>query len=459
MAGEANRGLTRRGFLRQSGVGGIAILGSMAGVSLLSRRAFALPSGSQNLGESQHQRETMEAFADTVIPGAYWPDTSARASAWGVPMEQEDVNGRPGAVQSMAWFSIFDSYYGLNPYFDDIVSDIDSCSNPGCCCACDCPGWGNYFKTGTRSQRITMLDRQVVKGGQSGILAPAYQGAVSLAKYNFFGGLVTDVGLTYVQFPCPVAGYIPSDCPKAIPDNNPSGVSSNISVPPNETVDRLQVEVKIDHTYIGDLVLTLYGPGGFAKVLQNRVGGSNDNIYMTYEVPEAVGMQAAGTWTLFVKDMAAGDVGTLQNWSLFFSWRKPWSFAPTGGSTNNALWVNCKGGIKNIPDYNGSPGVATSTISVVVGNSGNPAITDLDVFVEIDHTWIGDLIVTLTGPNGTVVTLWNRQGGSQHNLYQVFTVTNFNGIQATGNWTLTVSDNAGGDVGVIQGTWSLRFGF
>ena len=90
------RGLSRRGLLNIGGAGaaialgravgllgstrGVVVLGSAAGSLALSRRGEAFPSGATNTTYTQHQVDTMEALGDTVIPGATWPDTSARAS-------------------------------------------------------------------------------------------------------------------------------------------------------------------------------------------------------------------------------------------------------------------------------------------------------------------------------------------------------------------------------------------
>jgi serine protease len=75
------------------------------------------------------------------------------------------------------------------------------------------------------------------------------------------------------------------------------------------------------------------------------------------------------------------------------------------------------------------------------------------VTVQIDHTWIGDLKVTLVHDGATVV-MHDREGGSQANLVATFSPTEFRGMSAGGWWTLTVSDHAGMDSGTLQ-TWSL----
>ncbi|CAM3825237.1 S8 family serine peptidase [Rheinheimera salexigens] len=102
----------------------------------------------------------------------------------------------------------------------------------------------------------------------------------------------------------------------------------------------------------------------------------------------------------------------------------------------------------NIPD--GDASGITSTISV----DQNGTVFATDVGVNITHTWIGDLIVKLTSPQGTEHTLHNRSGGSTDNIVQNWQLETFNGEQMQGDWTLFVSDNAGRDTGSLN-SWSL----
>lgn len=77
-----------------------------------------------------------------------------------------------------------------------------------------------------------------------------------------------------------------------------------------------------------------------------------------------------------------------------------------------------------------------------------------DVSVDITHTWQGDLIVSLTSPEGTEHVLHDRSGGSTDDLVQDWSVDTFNGEDMSGDWTLHVSDNAGADTGTLN-HWSL----
>ena len=105
----------------------------------------------------------------------------------------------------------------------------------------------------------------------------------------------------------------------------------------------------------------------------------------------------------------------------------------------------------SIPDNN-STGV-TSSISVS-GRSGNAPST-LRVGVNIVHTYIGDLIVDLLAPDGSVYNLHNRSGGGTDNINTTYTV-NASSEAANGTWRLRVRDRARADTGYIN-SWSLQF--
>ncbi|WP_245812199.1 S8 family peptidase [Actinophytocola xinjiangensis] len=75
------------------------------------------------------------------------------------------------------------------------------------------------------------------------------------------------------------------------------------------------VEVHIQHTWIGDLVVDLVAPDGTAYNLHNRTGGSADNIDQTYTV-DLSGELVKGTWNLRVSDLATADTGQLTSWTL-----------------------------------------------------------------------------------------------------------------------------------------------
>ncbi|MFI8960722.1 M4 family metallopeptidase [Streptomyces sp. NPDC053493] len=104
----------------------------------------------------------------------------------------------------------------------------------------------------------------------------------------------------------------------------------------------------------------------------------------------------------------------------------------------------------SIPD-NGAAVTSSLTVSGVAGN----APSTLKVGVDIVHTYIGDLVVDLIAPDGSVYNLHNRAGGSADNINQTYTV-NASTEVANGVWKLRVQDKASIDTGYIN-SFKLTF--
>ncbi|HET6204116.1 MAG TPA: proprotein convertase P-domain-containing protein [Planctomycetota bacterium] len=231
----------------------------------------------------------------------------------------------------------------------------------------------------------------------------------------------------------------------SIPDNNATGVTSTISVPSSQTISSVAVTVAVTHTWIGDLRLTLISPAGTQVILHNNTGGSADNINTTYAIVTTPsqslalnGQSTLGSWQLKAQDLAAADVGTLNSWKITFNGEK---------KASPAL---------SIPDNNAT-GVTSALNYAETGT-----VASVKVRVNITHTWIGDLRVTLISPAGTQVILHNNAGGSADNIvteYPDLTVpaqslSAFNGQGIAGNWQLKVQDLAAADVGTLN-SWTL----
>mgnify|MGYP003668086501 CR=1 FL=1 len=127
----------------------------------------------------------------------------------------------------------------------------------------------------------------------------------------------------------------------------------------------------------------------------------------------------------------------------------------------------------------------TIVSDMVINDTG--MIDGLTIELDIEHTWIGDLIIQLTGPDGfTTITLMDRPGapsstfGNSGDL--VFGVplifddaaataaeaangggtyapdgllSTFIGSDLAGTWSLSISDNADADQGNLR-SWSLN---
>ena len=137
---------------------------------------------------------------------------------------------------------------------------------------------------------------------------------------------------------------------------------------------------------------------------------------------------------------------------------------------------------QSIPDD--TPAGVASTLEIASGGS----LTDVDVRVDVSHTFVGDLAITLESPAGTVVQLLDRPGVSgsgfgcgDEDMDVTFDdgasldpeshcagtvpwlsgsalptgdLADFDGESPVGTWTLTVSDHAGSDTGSLI-DWDL----
>ncbi|WP_339832618.1 proprotein convertase P-domain-containing protein, partial [uncultured Altibacter sp.] len=149
--------------------------------------------------------------------------------------------------------------------------------------------------------------------------------------------------------------------------------------------------------------------------------------------------------------------------------------------------------------YSATPGTPITTTgnvtyTNVINVPDNIIVADLNLDLDIAHTWVGDLRITLQGPDGTTVTVLDRPlngtgGCSQNNIDVILddaagspvqgqcvtsaSTTNppttwaisgtrtpanplsaFNGKSTLGNWTLSITDLAGGDGGNFR-AWAF----
>jgi len=136
--------------------------------------------------------------------------------------------------------------------------------------------------------------------------------------------------------------------------------------------------------------------------------------------------------------------------------------SPGTGSPNVLLYTGAGGTDPNPPNpcaaatnaanFNINDNATVSspiTISGCTGNGGASAT----VAVTIVHTYIGDLVVDLVAPDGSVYNLHNRSGGSADNINQTYS-RNLTGEVANGTWNLRVRDAASLDTGFID-SWTL----
>jgi hypothetical protein len=110
-----------------------------------------------------------------------------------------------------------------------------------------------------------------------------------------------------------------------------------------------------------------------------------------------------------------------------------------------------------IPDGTGDALLCDANVSALTGN-----VSSLTVAVSIDHPDPRQLVVSLTGPDGTNVILTTRSGRSGEALREVFgrtrdsfePLSTFSGLPAAGLWQLRVFDAVPGSAGHLV-SWAL----
>ncbi|MDA1357592.1 MAG: proprotein convertase P-domain-containing protein [Proteobacteria bacterium] len=104
-----------------------------------------------------------------------------------------------------------------------------------------------------------------------------------------------------------------------------------------------------------------------------------------------------------------------------------------------------------------------ATITDTITFSSGIRIDHIEVDLDLTHTWLGDIIITLTSPDETTSVLVNRPGvsgvslwgASQDDIDFTLTSTHHWGEVGAETWTLAVTDLVGGDSGVLN-NWTLR---
>lgn len=238
------------------------------------------------------------------------------------------------------------------------------------------------------------------------------------------------------------------------------------------------VTLDLEHPASGELTITLTSPTGTVVTLTSANGGLNADVFrgttfddhagqpvtdwefsdgttVSYIIPEGalaqlLGEDPNGTWTLEITDGAAGNEGTLHEWSLALT---TISAPPTiEASTQSALTPHA------------IPADSSQDFTIVLTDK-DPFLFDMDIFVDLDFPTNGSIDLYLISPKGTTVALSTGNGG---NLANIFSGTLFDD-QAT----IPVTDEAfvGGTASALlipegalaqllgenpNGTWTLR---
>jgi subtilisin-like proprotein convertase family protein len=134
---------------------------------------------------------------------------------------------------------------------------------------------------------------------------------------------------------------VAEDLPQNIPDDDLTGITSEIEITEDLLVERLRVHINnLEHTYLGDLDISLESPTGTIVGLLSRTCTNSLNIVDAIfddsgvdiecqfnpgitgvvkpfqPLSEFTGENTRGIWKLRVFDREEQDFGTLNDWSL-----------------------------------------------------------------------------------------------------------------------------------------------
>ncbi len=243
---------------------------------------------------------------------------------------------------------------------------------------------------------------------------------------------------------------------------------------------------------------TSFGAGGYFKVGYGECAIEN---YVSYAVPGAppgqyeltmqVSPPGSGTTSPSVGDHwydsdTSVDVSASANSGFDFD---RWSGDCSGTSPATSVYMDSNKTCTANFCHEGCLCYASSdtpiaipdldTINSSINVPDGFTIDDVNLTLDITHTWDADLSVYLISPQGTRVELFTNVGGSGDNFtnttlddecatpissgsapftgcYQPEgTLSDFDGENSSGVWTLEVTDTAGWDTGTLQ-SWNLE---
>ncbi|NVO03908.1 MAG: proprotein convertase P-domain-containing protein, partial [Bacteroidetes bacterium] len=214
-----------------------------------------------------------------------------------------------------------------------------------------------------------------------------------------------------------------NNTPISIPDANTTGILSPITIANSTALASEIFSVSINslnHTFDGDLIISLIAPNGSNIPLQTHIGSDGDNFNNTVYTPSATTPissgaapftgqflpeqpftnltgTAQGTWYLKVVDEWGGDIGSLNSWTLNFPLMNSitnysWNTGDTTAQITNAPSLTTIFSV-TVADANGCN--ATNQINVVVTPlPANPVVLNSNICSGAMDT------ITASGPVG-----------------------------------------------------------
>lgn len=218
------------------------------------------------------------------------------------------------------------------------------------------------------------------------------------------------------------------------------------------------------------------GTEGLEQSLNFSWNGDDDVDYYIFEISDNPSFSGE---FVFTKETAETDydLEVLLDKSTVYYWRISGNnicglSEPGEIQTFSTIALGCKTfNYLDVPKNITQNGTPTILAELNIFDSGS--ITDLNIEkIRGSHEWVGDLDVSLIGPDGTEVRLWESECFNQSNFncgfddsspYEIAcpltqglffkpldALSVFNGYDIAGKWTLKIKDNVSGSGGSLQ---------
>ncbi|MEB8327942.1 M12 family metallo-peptidase [Flavobacteriaceae bacterium KMM 6897] len=242
------------------------------------------------------------------------------------------------------------------------------------------------------------------------------------------------------------------------------------------TSSQVQLLLKVYDATFSDVSLTSPSDGIIGVSLAPQLTWQNDDAYTSYDVEVATDAAFANLVDSKTVIFNSYIPVALQQDTTYY-WRvKPrnscgeGAFGPAFSFTTKQ--INCKSfeaiDLPLVITSVGTP-VVTSKISFVE----DLPVADVNINLDISHTYLEDLVISLISPAGTKVVLTSSSCGSLRNISATFdddgspfacmdnpaisgvvkplgSLSSFNGESLFGEWTLEIRDNAPSDGGTLN---------
>jgi len=245
----------------------------------------------------------------------------------------------------------------------------------------------------------------------------------------------------------------PKGSPNLLLNTNFSGGTPPPPPPPSNNVLTNGVPVTgLSGAKNAQLTFTLDVPAGASAINFAMSGGTGDaDLYVKFgsaptlssydcrpykngNTESCTGTSTGGTYHVMINGFSAFSGVSLTG-----------SYTAAGGG-GGATFTNSN----NVNIFDNS----TATSNLAVSRTGDSGTISVDV--DIKHTYVGDLVISIVAPNGASAVLEDfANNNSSDNVLKTYSV-NAAGVESSGTWKLKVVDGASGDTGFID-SWSITF--